>query len=228
MDEEGKATFHKSGNWRRRAAIALAICFGLLVVFHRPVLLRLGHAIALHYAAKENLKLDFRAEGSVFTNLTIKDLHAVPTGPSDIESIDVDLARADYGFFAALATWTLGCDQKLEVHSARIVLNPAKGAAETAPAEPEKENHAARFFPERVHLADATVIVRNQPHDFVMEHVDLDLDPRNPGEVKIDKLQLVGGQTWLKISAQTSYANRNLVLRDVVLANDERIRSLKR
>src|SRR5207244_8462628 len=94
------------------------------------------------------------------------------------------------------------------------------------PANPKKKITLPDFFPEQVHLSDATVIIRNRPHDFVMEHVDLDLDPRSPGEVKIEKLQLVGGQSWLKISAQTSYANRTLILRDVVLANDERIRSL--
>jgi hypothetical protein len=78
-----------------------------------------------------------------------------------------------------------------------------------------------------VHLVDATVIVRNRPHDFVMEHVDLDLDPRNPGQLKIDKLQLVGGQMWLKVAAQTSYANRILILREVALSNDERVRELR-
>jgi autotransporter translocation and assembly factor TamB len=224
VDEEG--TVHKSGNWRRRAAIALAICFGLLVIFHRPVLLRLGYAIVLHYAAKENLKLNFRAEGSIFTNLTIRNFHAVATGPSDVESIDVDFAHADYGFFAVLRHGPLDAIRNLEGHSARIVLNPAKAPLKPRPPNPKKKIDLPDFFPEKVHLVDATLIVRNQPHDFVMEHVDLDLDPRNPGEVKIDKLQLVGGQTWLKISAQTSYVNRNLVLRDVVLANDERIRSL--
>ena len=48
-----------------------------------------------------------------------------------------------------------------------------------------------------------------------------------PGELKIDKLQLVGGQMWLKVAAQTSYANRILILREVALSNDERIRELR-
>ena len=60
-----------------------------------------------------------------------------------------------------------------------------------------------------------------------MEHVDLDLDPRNPGQLKIDKLQLVGGQMWLNVAAQTSYTNKILILRDVAISNDERIRELR-
>jgi hypothetical protein len=196
-----------------------------LVIFHRPLLFGLGRVIAIHFAAKENLKLDFRLEGNLFTNLTVRNLHAVAIGPSDIESIDVDLARADYGFLAPLRHG-LNSIRTLEARSARIVLNPGNAILRPRPPDPKKKITLPDFFPERVHVTDATVIVKNQPHDFVMEHVDLDLDPRNPGAVKIDKVQLVGGQTWSKISAQTTYANKNLVLHDVVIADNERIRSL--
>ena len=220
--EEGR-TYRRG--WRR-VATAFLICAALVVLFHRPLLLALGRQIALHYAARENLKADFRLEGNVFTNLTVRNLHAVPTGPSDVESIDIDLARADYGLFAPLRHG-LSSIKNLEVRSARIVLNPAKAPLRPRPPDPKKKITLPDVFPERVHLVDATLIVRNRPHDFVMEHVDLDLDPRNPGQLKIDKLQLVGGQTWLKVAAQTSYANRILILRDVALSNDERIRELR-
>src|SRR3954469_24314433 len=82
---------------RRRVWIALLVLLALIVVFHRPLLLGFGHRIALHYAAKEHLKLAFRVEGSVFTNLTIRNLHATATGPTDIESIDADFGHVDYG-----------------------------------------------------------------------------------------------------------------------------------
>lgn len=79
----GNLNFHR-GKWRRRVLITLGIVGGLFLIFHRPILLGLGHRIALHYAAKENLKIEFRLEGSIFTNLIIRNLHAVPTGPSDV------------------------------------------------------------------------------------------------------------------------------------------------
>jgi TamB, inner membrane protein subunit of TAM complex len=210
----------------RRVAKVLVICVALVVLFHRPILLTLGRQIALHYAGRENLKATFRLEGNVFTNLTVRNLHAVPTGPSDVESIDIDLARADYGLFGPLRHG-LSSIENLEVRSARIVLNPAKAPLRPRPPDPKKKITLPDVFPERVHLVDATVIVRNRPHDFVMEHVDLDLDPRNLGQLKIEKLQLVGGQIWLNVAAQTSYANRILILREVALSNDERIRELR-
>jgi TamB, inner membrane protein subunit of TAM complex len=223
-DRQAEGRTYRRG-WRR-VATAFVICAALVVLFHRPLLLALGRQIALHYAARENLKANFRLEGNVFTNLTVRNLHALPTGPSGVESIDIDLARADYGLLGPLRHG-LSSIKNLEVRSARIVLNPAKAPLRPRPPDPKQKITLPDVFPERVHLVDATVIVRNRPHDFVMEHVDLDLDPRNPGQLKINKLQLVGGQTWLNVAAQTTYANRILILREVALSNDERVRELR-
>jgi len=213
-------------NWRRRALIGLGILGGLFLIFHRPLLLGLGHRIALHYAAKENLKLEFRLEGSVFTNLIVRNLHAAPTGPSDVESIDVDLARIDYGLFTLLRHGISTAIKSADVHSARVVMNPAKAPLRPRPPNPKKKIELPDIFPERLHISDATIIVRNRPHDFVADHVALELDPRHAGEISVEKLQLVGGQTWLKLSAPATYANRNLIVRDIVLADNERFRSV--
>lgn len=225
MDEYGQGRIH-AGGWRRRALIALGIFCALLLIFHRPLLLYIGRNIALHYAAKENLKLEFRLEGSVFTNLTVRNLHATSTGPSDVESIDVDLARVDYGLFTLLRRGISTAIKNVEVRSARIVMNPARTPLRPRPPNPKKKIELPDVFPERIHIADATVIVRNRPHDFMAEHVDVDLDPRHPGEVKVDKLQLVGGQTWLRLAAQATYSNRNLTLNDIILSDNERFRSI--
>jgi hypothetical protein len=225
VDEYGQGNIH-AGGWRRRALIALGIFCALLLIFHRPLLLYIGRQIALHYATKENLKIEFRLEGSVFTNLTVRNLRAVSSGPSDVESIDVDLARVDYGLFTLLRHGISSAIKNVEVRSARIVMNPAKTSLRPRPPNPKKKIDLPDVFPERLHIADATIIVRNRPHDFVAEHVDVDLDPRHPGEVKANKLQLVGGQTWLNLAAKASYANRNLTLRDVVLGDEERFRSI--
>jgi hypothetical protein len=224
VGEDGLTQPRRAG-WRRRAAIALAIFSALLLLFHRPVLLSLGHALVLHFAKKENLKLEFRLEGSVFTNLTVRDFHAVATGPSDVESIDVDLARFHYGLFSLIRGHFSTALKDVEARNARIVLNPAKTSLRPRPPDPKKKIEIPDIFPERLQATDVTVIVRNRPHDFVAEHVDLELNPRSVGALKVGSLQLVGGQTWSNLSSLTSYENRKLVLREIALANDERIRS---
>jgi len=225
VGEYGQGNIH-AGGWRRRALIALGIFCALLLIFHRPVLLYIGRKIALHYAAREHLKAEFRLEGSVFTNLTVRNLHAVPTGPSDVESIDVDLARVDYGLFTLLRHGISSALQNVEVRSARLVMNPAKKPLRPRPPNPKNKIELPDIFPERIHVSDATIIVRNRPHDFIAEHVNVDLDPKRPGEVRVEKLQLVGGQTWLRLAAQATYSNRSLTLHDLVLDDDERFRSI--
>ena len=92
---------------------------------------------------------------------------------------------------------------------------------------PKKEPTLPDAFPERIRLADATLIVRESPNDFVIEHADLDLNPRAPGELRIARLQLPSGDNWTSISGQTSYTNKNFILRDVALSDQEQIRLLK-
>ena len=135
-NEESATQPDRPRPWRRRILIVVAILFGLLVIFHRPLLLHLTRALAVHFAAKENLKLSFQIDGSVLSGLLLRNVHAVPTGPSAVESIDVDLARADYGLFAPLRHG-LTSIKNLDVRSARIVLNPAKAPLRPRPPDPK-------------------------------------------------------------------------------------------
>lgn len=226
MGEKGQSEISPRGGWKRRALIALAIFGALVLIFHRPLLQGLVRLVAQHYAARENLKMDFRIEGNVFTNLTVRNLHVVPIGPADVESIDVDFAQADYSLFAFVRHGLTDFFRNVEVRSARVVLDPSKGHRKNRQSKADKRMTLWPIFPERVRLSDVDLVVRNRPHDFVIEHADLDFNPRSPGELRIGKLQLPTAQEWSKLSAQTSCANRNLILRDLALNNDERIRSL--
>ena len=77
----------------------MLVLLALVLIFHRPIIFRIGYAVANHYAAKENLKIDCTLEGTIFTGLVIRNLHVVPIGPTIVESIDVDYIRADYSLW---------------------------------------------------------------------------------------------------------------------------------
>ena len=210
--------------FRGQTALTLAIFAVLVVIFHRPILLTVGRKIALQYAAKENLKADFRLEGNPFSHLTIRNFHAFAVGPSGIESIDIDNLDLDYSLLGFARHGLSRLFNDVEARSARIVLNPSNALLRPRPPKPQLK--LPKFFPERIRLIDTTLVVRNQLHDFVAEHVDLDLSPRNPGELRIETLQLPNGNGWSRISAQTSYANKNLIVRDLVLSDQEQIHLL--
>jgi hypothetical protein len=204
--------------------VGLAVCVALLIIFHRPILLAIGRQIVLRYAARENLKIDFRLEGNPFGYLTIRNFRALPTGASAIESIDIDQLFVDYSLLGFARHGFSHFLEDVELRSARVVMNPAR--APPPRPRPKQKLTLPSVFPERIRLADVTLVVRNRPNDFVVEHVNLDLNPRSPGEMRIEKLQLPSGDGWSRISGQTSYANKNLVLRDLILSDQEQIRLL--
>src|SRR5262249_49112694 len=106
----------------------------------------------------------------------------------------------------------------------QVVLNPAM--APPPRSRPKKKATLPDTFPEGIRLADATLIIRERPNDFVVEHADFDLNPRAPGELRIGRLQLPSGDRWSGISGQTSYTDKNVILRDVALSDHEQIRLL--
>ena len=205
--------------------IGLAVCGALLVIFHRPILLAIGRKIVLQYAAKENLKADFRVEGNPFGSVTIRNFHAFAVGPSKYETIDIDYLYLDYSLLGYARHGLPRLFNDVEARSANIVLNPSKAPLRPRPPHPQLK--LPRFFPERLRATDTTVIVRNQPYDFVVGHADLELNPRTPGELRIETLQLPSGDTWSRISGQTSYTNKNLILRDLNLSDQEQLHFLQ-
>jgi TamB, inner membrane protein subunit of TAM complex len=204
--------------------IGFAVCVGLLIIFHRPILFAIGRKIVLNYATKHNLKADFRVEGNPFGSVTIRNLHAFAVAPSEYESIDIDYLYLDYSLLGFARHGLPRLFNNVEARAASIVLNPSKAPLRPRPPHPQLK--LPRFFPERLRAADLTFIVRNQPYDFVVGHADLELNPRTSGELRIETLQLPSGDTWSRISGQTSYANKNLILRDLNLSDQEQLHLL--
>jgi TamB, inner membrane protein subunit of TAM complex len=208
------------GKWRRRLWISLAVILALLLIFHRPILLGGIHWFAVHRAAKENLKLDFRAEGNVFTGLTIRNLHIVPTGPVAIEIADAEYIHADYSLLSLLRGHA-DFLRSIETRNVRMVIDPANVRVKVAPRPHEKVTLPA-VFPERARLENVSMIVRDPAHDFIAENVAIDLNPRASGLLSIALLQLPTGEKWMRVTGTTNYENRNLILRDVVLNEQTR------
>jgi len=223
-DDQRRARHHGRRLWRQIMA-GVGICVAFLVIFHRPILLAIGRRIVLQYAAKENLRANFRVEGNPFSHVTIRNLHAAAIGPSSYESIDIDYLYLDYSLLGYARHGLPRLFNDVEARSANIVLNPSKAPLRPRPPHPQLK--LPRFFPEGLRATDTTLIVRNQPYDFVVGHADLELNPRTPGELRIETLQLPSGDTWSRISGQTSYTNKNLIVRDLNLSDQEQLHFLQ-
>src|SRR5437660_7433820 len=220
VEDDQEENSQPKGTRRRRIWISIGIILALLVIFHRPILLGAIHWFAVHRAAKEHLKLSFRAEGNVFTALTVRNLHVVPTGPAAIEVSQAEYIHAEYNLFS-LIRGHADFLNSIETRNAHVVVDPGKMRVQVAPRPREKVTLPA-VFPERARLENVTVIVRDPAHDFIAENFSLDLNPRAPGALSVTLLQLPTGEAWTRVTGTTSYDNRNLVLRDVVLNEQTR------
>ncbi len=198
----------------------------LVLIFHRPILFRVARGFVDRSAAKANLKIDCTLEGSIFTSVVIRNLHVSPTGPTIVESIDIDYLRADYSLWDLMRHGTTEMLKNAEVRTARIVLDPAKASLKPKIPPPDERLKLFPVFPERLLLSDINLLVRSttEKPDFVLEHFALELDPKNPGDLRAAILQIPNADAWQNISAKTSYTNKNLVISGLKLDEQNEFR----
>lgn len=228
MDELAIGSNKRPRTWWWWTARALLVLVALVLIFHRPIIFGIGRHYLNHYAAIGHLKVDCAFEGSIFTSIGVRNLHVSPTGPTIVESIDVDYVRAEYSLWDWLRRGPTELLKKVEIRNSRVVLDPEK--ASVKPKVPEPDEHLKLFpiFPEALRISDASIFVRSttEKPDLVLEHFDLELDPKNPGVLRAATLQLPGADAWRNIAAKTSYTNKNLVLSGIVLDEGNQIRLL--
>ena len=209
----------RNRRWIRRLFIGLATIFLLLVLFHGPILRSVVHSLAIHFAAKQNLKLDFRIEGDVLSGVALRNVHATATGPSAVQSLDVDLVRADYSLTDLARHGMSDFLKDVEVRNLTAVLDPSK-APIPRPRPPPKKNEKfslPAFFPDRLEVTNANLMLRGQPKDTVVRNFNIGLYPEKEGALRIDRLQIPNVHDWSDITATTTYANKNLFLHNLTL-----------
>jgi hypothetical protein len=209
--------------WTGRALILL---LALFLIFHRPILFRIGRALADHYAAKANLKIDCTLEGTIFTSLGVRNLHVSPIGSTIVESIDVDSIRVQYSLWDLVRRGMTEVLKSAEVRNARVILDPTKAALKPKVPPPDEPMKLFPVFPERLLISDASVLVRSttEKPDFVLEHLVLELDPKRPGELRAGLLQIPNADAWKNIAGKTSYTNKNLVISGLVFDEQNQFR----
>ncbi len=215
-DGENNIQRHRSRNWIRWLLIALGTIFLLLAVFHGPILRSVVHTVAVKVAAGQNLKLDFRVEGGVLGGITLRNVHATPTGPSAVQSLDADLIRADYSLPDLLFHGMSDFLKDIEVRNVTAVIDPSKApmATPTPPPQNEKISLPA-YFPDRLQVSNVNLTVRGQGQDTILRDLNLGLYLDKVGALRIDRLQIPNVHDWKNITATTTYANKNLFLKNL-------------
>lgn len=219
VGDDGKSTIqpHRSRSWIRWLLTGLAAIFLLLVLFHGPILRSVVHSLAVRFAAKENLKLDFRIEGDPLHQLTLRNVHATATGPSALQSLEAAKVQVDYSLADLLFHGTSEALKNVELHDVSALLDPSKAPfpTPTPPSKPNEKITLPVYFPDRLEVNNVNVTVRGQPQETVLRNFNLGLYPDKEGALRIDKLQIPNVHDWTDITATTTYANKNLFLRNL-------------
>lgn len=225
MDENWKSVKNRRRPWRWIVR-GLLVLLALVLIFHRPIIFGIGRSIANRYAAQANLRIDCVLEGTIFTSLVVRNLHVVPIGPTIVESIDVDYLRADYSLIDLARRGASEVLKNAEIRTARVVLNPAKASLKPKIPPPDERITLFAVFPERLRFSEINLRVRSldEKQDFALEHLDLELDPKNPGELRVATLQIPSAPVWHQIVAKTAYTNKNLVISGLVLDEENQFR----
>ncbi len=203
--------------WVRWLLIGFAAFFLLLVVLHGPILRSVIRFAAVKVAAGQNLKLDLLVEGDPLDQLTLRNVHATATGPSSVQSLDAGEVRVDYSLPDLLFHGVSDVLKNVELHDVTALIDPSKAplATPTPPPKPDEKISLPAYFPDRLDVSNVNVTVRGQPQDTVVRNFNLGLYPAKQGALRIDKLQIPHVHDWQDITATTTYANKNLFLKNL-------------
>ena len=212
--------------WARRIFRTGLVVFGLLALFHRP-LLEAGMRLALiKIAAKHYVTLDVHFSGSFFTNLTIRDVKAVPNGKgvTPIERISIQAVRLDYSIPHLIQHGVGEFLTSYEISNADLAfLTPPSKTQE----EHEQKKSVAQdlnnllgqpaLYADRVKIENFNLSVRSDTDLTEVKNVNLLFHPWEPGYLKIGRIKAPGLPAWENLSAETSYASRNLFVKGLAL-----------
>jgi hypothetical protein len=196
----------------------LLIFLALLIIFHRPLLIALIHAVAIKVAATQNIQLSLEVQGTIFTNLSLKNIRAVPNGKgaTPVENISIEEVTVRYSIPSLVRKGVSEFLDSYVLRNAYIVVKPVEGTAE------QKTDLASTLhgliqqpalFSNHVGIDNLNLVAHVPDGEFAVKNLTLLLDPIEPGELDIGLLEVPKVRTWQNLKATATYANRDMILR---------------
>ncbi len=217
--------------WRRVMRVILWILLGV-VLFHRPLVHYGGRWLAIRLARAENVTLDLRIEGNVWTGLEIHDVRATRLGPgrAPVESLSLDRISARYDLWR-LVRGDLGGMRSVDVGTVNVVIAPEDaGKPRSKPpktvAEVMREVLSKPLPAPTVSIVRADVRMKMAPDDLVVTNFRMAVSPDSPGEIAWDEIRIPGAPIIPAFKAETRFSAGNLVLRDVLAPPDAPLLSM--
>ncbi len=203
--------------------IGVLVAILLLVVFHRPLVFEGTRYFVVRTAQQQHLAIDYEIDGTIFSSLSVKNLRARPTEPGPVQRLEIGSLVLEYSLWDALRDGLPALLRVVAVRDVFVELTPA------APLPPEKTKAPQAFkfpavFPALLELENINVLVHGPQGATRIEALDFSLYPERPGRLRVGVLDIPGVRRWENVTAVTTFHNRRLVLGDLILGEEIRLR----
>lgn len=214
----------------RRGLRLFFLVLALLALFHQPLLTAGLRLVAIRLAARQNVQLSLDVGGSVWTHLTLKNIRAVATGSSPVDTIQIDRLRVEYNLLALLRQGPSHFLTFYNLRNANLVLDPVKGNED----QKLKLAHALRnilqqpaMYSDRAQIENFNLSMHTSEGMYYWKDVHALLDPVQPGYIRVGELTIPNIGSWRNLRTAATYVNRHLVLRNFSLGDEVHVERLE-
>ena len=200
--------------WLRRLGIFFLVALGLLVIFHRPLVFEGTRYFVVRAAKQQNLDLDYRIDGSIFTTLSLSKLVARPTEPGPVQRLEIGTLNLRYSLIDALRHGLPALLKLVDVRDVYVEITPGESPPPAKDQAPQSFKFPA-LFPETLNLANVNFRAHAPGGDTVLAGLFFSRLPDRPGELRVAELAIPGVRRWEDIFGRTTYRDRNLQLTDL-------------
>lgn len=207
----------RRGEWGRRFWRGGLLALALLLAFHQPVLRQALRGYAIHRAAREQVALSCELEGSVWTNLTLRNVRATSSGSVPIDSVFIEKLRVEYNLWELLRRGPGRAVKFYNLRNAQLALAPIRGNMDQKKRLLRLLRNILQqpaMYSDRAQIENFNLTVRTLRGTYVWNDIHALLDPVKPGYIRVGEATLPGIGSWRKLHSTATYANRHLVLRD--------------
>lgn len=200
--------------WLKRVAWGLLGLIVLLALFHRPIIFHTARYFVAKLAHEQNLDVQYDLGGTIFSSLSISNLHAKPIGPGPVERADIGLVNVRYSLAGLIRHGLVDLLDEVDLRDVNVILRPSP----TPSKKEEKKSGGTSIpplMPKRLNIVNVNFTSRAPEGDLEVVDFDFQLDPEKPGALRLKKLNVPGMRRWDDISGQATYKDRNLILTDV-------------
>ena len=101
----------------------------ILVIFYQPLLVALVHVVAIKVALKQNVELSLQIEGNIFTNISLKNIRATPSGKgaTPVENMSIEEVTVHYSILSLMRKGINDFLRSYTLRNAYIVVETGRG-----------------------------------------------------------------------------------------------------